>query len=102
MSKMTQAQMMEQMQAMMAQMQALVQENAALKQAKEARKLPEITIEGQIANGHVLLKMPELRERYASDKGKSGVTLCTTGFNKKLPVKGIPGAFAVVRVYIPD
>lgn len=100
---MTQKEMMAQMQAMMAQMQALVQENTQLKaNAGKVRTIPEITIEGQIADGHVLLKMPELRERYESDKGKSGVTLCTTGFNKKLPVKGIPGAYAVVRVYIPD
>lgn len=99
---MTQKEMMAQMQAMMTQIQALVQENAALKQAKEARKLPFITVEGQETNGYILLKMPILRERYASDKGKSGTTIATTGFNKAVDVKGMPGVRACIRVYQPD
>lgn len=85
----------------MTQMQALVKENEQLKTTK-ARTIPEIVVEGQEVDGYVLLKVPVLREAYASDKGKSGTTLFTTGFNKAVEVKGIAGAKAVIRVYIPN
>jgi len=98
---MTQKEMMAQMQAMMAKMETLAKENEVLK-SKSVRKLPEITVEAQEIDGFLLLKVPVLRERYASDKGKSGTTLFTTGFNKSAEVKGISGAKAVIRVYIPN
>ena len=95
--------MQDQMDKMMAMLEQLAKENAQLKaDATKVRKLPEITVEGQEKDGYIILRLPVLREAYASDKGKSGTTLATTGFNKAVDVAGMPGVKAVVRVYQPN